>query len=61
LLADGKTVKLNRLGIFRLHAKVTTSESPDLVAAKNIRELPLSFISDKHIKAELKKMKVKRG
>ncbi len=61
LLADGKTVKLNELGIFRLHAKVTTSEAPELVTAKNIRELRLSFIPDKHIKEELKKMKVKRS
>ncbi len=35
LLADGKTVKLNELGIFCLHAKVTTSEAPELVTAKH--------------------------
>ena len=55
LLDKGKTVKLDELGISRLHAKVATSESPESVTAKNIRELRMSFIPDKQIKDELKK------
>jgi predicted histone-like DNA-binding protein len=57
LLADGKTVRLEDLGTFRLHAKVTTSDSAEEVSAKNIRELRISFIPDKSIKDELKKVK----
>lgn len=54
LLTDGKTVKLDELGTFRLHARVNTSDSPEAVTAKNIRELRISFRPDKQIKKQLK-------
>ena len=59
LLAGGNTVRLDGLGVFRLHARVTASELPELVSAKNIRELRLSFIPDKEIKEQLQKIQVK--
>ncbi len=61
LLAQGNTVRLDGLGVFRLHAKVTTSELPESVSANNIRELRLSFIPDKRIKEQLKTVKVRRA
>lgn len=54
LLTDGYTVKLDELGTFRLHAKVSTSETPDSVSVKNIKNLRLSFRPDKYIKDELR-------
>ncbi len=59
LLARGNTVRLDGLGVFRLHARVTASELPEMVSAKNIRELRLSFIPDKAIKEQLQKIQVK--
>ncbi len=58
LLADGYTVKLDELGTFRLHAKVSTSSSPESVSAKNINNLRLSFRPDKYIKDELRDIKI---
>jgi predicted histone-like DNA-binding protein len=58
LLADGYTVKLDELGIFRLHAKVTTSDSPESVSVRNINKLRLSFRPDNAIKSELKGVKI---
>ena len=58
LLTSGHTVKIDRLGTFRLHAKVTASESLESVSKRNIRELRISFIPDKGMKEELKNAKI---
>ncbi len=58
LLADGRTVKLDELGTFRVHAKVRTSDSPDSVTVKNIEQLRVSFRPDKWMKNVLKNAKV---
>jgi predicted histone-like DNA-binding protein len=58
LLADGHTVKLDELGTFRLHAKVSTSASPETVSAKNINKLRLSFRPDNYIKDGFKGIKL---
>ncbi|HEY9114820.1 MAG TPA: HU family DNA-binding protein, partial [Bacteroidales bacterium] len=42
LLAEGYTLKLNELGTFRLHARVHTSDAPEKVSVKNIKELRLA-------------------
>lgn len=55
LLLDGKTVKIDEFGTFRLHAKVTTEDSPDKVTSRNIRDLRISFLPDKGIKTALKR------
>jgi len=53
LLLQGKTVKLDNLGSFRLHARVKTSPVREEVSAKNIREIRLSFKPDNRIKEAL--------
>ncbi len=58
LLADGHTVKLNDLGIFRLHARSVSSLSPDKVSRKNIKQLHLSFIPDKGIRKKLEEIDI---
>lgn len=58
LLADGYTVKLDELGTFRLHAKVSTSDSPKLVSVKNINQLRISFRPDNYIKDELRNIEI---
>ena len=60
LLADGHTIKLGDMGIFRLHAKANTSESPEEVSSKNIQEVRLTFRADKRIKYFLKSLKFKK-
>jgi predicted histone-like DNA-binding protein len=59
LLTQGKTVRLDELGTFRLHARVTVRDSAQEVSAKNIRELRISFIPDKGIKDKLKNVEFK--
>ena len=54
LLLSGKTIKLNRLGTFRLHAKVEPASAPEEVTVKNIKELRISFRPDNVIKRKLK-------
>lgn len=58
LLAEGRTVKLDGLGTFRLHARVDTASSPEKVSTRNIRELRLAFRPDNEIKRELRTVKV---
>ena len=53
LLLEGKTVKLDHFGSFRLHAKVEASTSADAVKASHIQGLRISFLPDKRMKAEL--------
>ena len=55
LLLNGNTVKIDNFGSFRLHAKVTTEDSPDKVTALNINDLRISFLPDKRIKTALKR------
>ncbi|MDP4210223.1 MAG: HU family DNA-binding protein [Bacteroidota bacterium] len=59
-LKDGYTIKLNDLGTFRLHARVTTADSPDQVTVRNIKELRLSFKPDNTLKKELQNAKIKK-
>jgi len=60
LLSEGKTVKLDNLGTFRLHARVETASSPNEVTVHKIKELRMSFLPDKRIKQALKVIKVKK-
>jgi len=55
LLLDGNTVKIDEFGSFRLHAKVSTEDSPDKVTSRNINDLRISFLPDKRIKQALKR------
>lgn len=57
LLCDNKTVHLEDLGTFRLHAKVTTSDTEEEVSSKNIKEFRLSFIPDNKMKKLLQETK----
>lgn len=58
LLADGKTVKLDSLGTFRLQARVDTSPSPDLVSSRHIKEIRAIFRPDNEIKLALKNVNI---
>ena len=58
LLTYGYTVKLDRFGTFRLHAKVETSESPDDVTVRNIKELRVSFRPDNEMKIKVQGAKI---
>ncbi len=60
LLSQGKTVRIDRLGSFALHAKVLTSDSPEEVSYRNIKELRLRFKADKEIKKMLKRISFKK-
>lgn len=55
LLLDGKTIKIDEFGSFRLHAKVSTEDTPDKVTSRNINDLRISFLPDKRIKQALKR------
>ncbi|GET24626.1 HU family DNA-binding protein [Prolixibacter sp. NT017] len=60
LLLDGNTVKIDNFGSFRLHAKVSTEDSPDKVTSRNINDLRISFLPDKRIKQALKRANFKK-
>ena len=60
LLLDGNTVKIDEFGSFRLHAKVSTENSPDKVTSRNINDLRISFLPDKRIKQALKRADFKK-
>ena len=60
LLKEGKTVKLDKFGSFRLHAKVNTSTHPEDVSIKNIKEIRLSFRPDNKIKKLLQNITIIR-
>lgn len=60
LLLEGKTVKLDQFGSFRLHAKVEASASAEAVKAAHIKGLRISFLPDKRMKAELEQAKFVR-
>jgi predicted histone-like DNA-binding protein len=53
MLSQGYTIKLDRLGTFRLHARVTPSDHPDKVTVRNIKEFTLSFRPDNEVKKAL--------
>ena len=53
MLMNGYTIKLDGLGSFRLHAKVTPEENPEDVNVRNIKGLRISFRPDNEIKNEL--------
>jgi predicted histone-like DNA-binding protein len=57
LLGEGKTIKIENFGTFRLHAKVKTESSPEKITVRNIKELRLSFRPDKEIKRAISKLK----
>ncbi|HEX3008599.1 MAG TPA: HU family DNA-binding protein [Bacteroidales bacterium] len=57
LLGEGKTIKIENFGTFRLHAKVKTESSPEKITVRNIKELRLSFRPDKEIKKAISKLK----
>lgn len=58
LLEQGKTIKLDGLGTFRLHARVKTETDPEMITNHNIKELRLSFTPDKEMKRAIKGIKV---
>ncbi|MFT3740330.1 MAG: HU family DNA-binding protein [Breznakibacter sp.] len=60
LLLDGKTVKLDHFGSFRLYARAEPSPSADEVKTSHIRGLRISFLPDKRMKAELAHAKFMR-
>jgi predicted histone-like DNA-binding protein len=53
LLMNGYTIKLDGLGTFRLHAKVTPLEDPNEVNDHQITGLRITFRPDKLMKDEL--------
>jgi predicted histone-like DNA-binding protein len=53
MLMNGYTIKLDGLGSFRLHAKVDTSERPEDVNVRHIKELRISFRPDNEMKNNL--------
>lgn len=53
MLMNGYSIKLDGLGSFRLHAKVTTEENPKDVNVHNIKGLRISFRPDNLMKNEL--------
>lgn len=58
LLAEGKTIKLERFGTFRLHAKVKTENSPEKITRRNIKEIRLSFRPDNEMKKALQNIRI---
>jgi predicted histone-like DNA-binding protein len=58
LLGQGKTVKIERLGTFRLHAKVKTDTSSEKITSHNIKEIRVSFKPDNEIKRALQGFKI---
>ncbi|MGE4289640.1 MAG: HU family DNA-binding protein [Salinivirgaceae bacterium] len=54
MLLDGKTIKLENLGTFSLHAQTRAESSPEEVNAQNITGLKVVFRPDVRIKQELK-------
>lgn len=60
LLCEGNTIKIDGLGTFRLHAKVTTCNSEEEVSVHHIREFRLSFKPDNEIKEKLQEAKPKK-
>jgi predicted histone-like DNA-binding protein len=60
LLAQGKTIKMERFGTFRLHARVKTENSPEKITVRNIKELRLSFKPDNQIKKALQNIDIER-
>lgn len=58
LLAEGKTIKLERFGTFRLHARVKTESEAAKVTQDHIKEIRLSFKPDNEIKKILQNIKV---
>lgn len=61
LLLEGKTVKLDHFGSFRLHAKAETSASAEAVKTSHIKGLRISFLPDKRMKDELEQAKFVRA
>jgi predicted histone-like DNA-binding protein len=60
LLAEGKTIKMERFGTFRLHARVKTESSPDKITSRNIKEIRLSYKPDNAIKKVLQNIDIER-
>lgn len=58
LLANGNTIKIERFGTFRLHAKVKTESTASKVTQDHIKEIRLSFKPDNEIKKTLQSIKV---
>lgn len=58
LLAQGRTIKLDRFGTFRLHARVKTDTDPEKITTHYIKEIRLGFKPDKEIKNALKHIRV---
>lgn len=60
LLAEGKTIKLDRLGTFRLHARVQTSNTSDKITVRDIKEIRLNFKPDNEMKNVLQTIDIEK-
>lgn len=60
LLSEGKTIKMERFGTFRLHARVKTEDSAEKITVRNIKEIRLSFKPDNEIKKALQNIEIVR-
>lgn len=60
LLSQGKTIKMERFGTFRLHARVKTEDSAEKITVRNIKEIRLSFKPDNEIKKALQNIEIVR-
>lgn len=54
LIADGRSVKLDGIGIFSSSFKAQEKDKPEEVTAKTIEQVRLKFLPDKEIKQQLK-------
>lgn len=54
LIADGRSVKLNGIGIFSSQFETELKDSPNQVTSRSIKKVKLKFLPDKIIKRALK-------
>ena len=54
LITDGKSVRLDGIGIFSSSFKAQEKRNPDEVTARTIEKVRLKFLPDKEIKQQLK-------
>jgi predicted histone-like DNA-binding protein len=57
LLMEGRTVKLDGFGTFRIHASAKGQDAPEKVTGRDVTSVKMSFLPDKEIKRELKHTK----
>ncbi len=60
LMAQGKSILIDELGSFQLHARVSTADSPEKVTYRNIKEIRMSFRPGSAIRKKLKRINFQR-